>query len=295
MKKGKVVALCLLISLLVNLAFVGHTQAETRTLAQYASDFARDLYENKDIGTTHDRSQYCGSAEFGTYLSEKVTTRLLVTKRAFLDKKNYTIEAKLLTIEALDTNTFFVSLALTVKFNYVGSENLDSGSGETLNLIVMSENGGFKVLDSYAPYDWFDERMRGHNVDLKQAYRERKGSSLPAVSEILDAAKKYEDYLNSYYDGLDHLVLGYHPGPSGTTPVAASIQSTINKAAIASYARNTALIVLLPVAVPLFLIMTSHRSPVTGTVPILYHMPSWREGERPIIAAILRLVGTMST
>lgn len=239
MKKGKVVALCLLISLLVNLAFVGHTQAETRTLAQYASDFARDLYENKDIGTTHDLSQYVGSTEFGTYLSEKVTIRQLVTKRAFLDKKNYTIEVKLLTIEALDTETFFVSLALTVKFNYVGSEkNLDSGSGETLNLIVMSENGGFKVLDAYAPYDWFDERMRGHNVDLKQAYKERKGSSLPAASEILDAAKKYEDYLSSYYDGLDHLVLGYHPGPSGTTPVAASIQSTINKAAIASYARN---------------------------------------------------------
>jgi hypothetical protein len=238
MKKGRAVVLCLLVALLGNLAFVGHTQAETRTLAQYASDFARDLYENKDIGTTHDLSQYVGSAEFGTYLSEKVTIRQLVTKRAFLDKRNYTIRAKLLTIEALDTDAFFVSLGLTVRFNYVGSENLDSGSGETLNLIVTSDNGGYKVADAYAPHDWFDERMRGRNVDLKQTYEERNGSSLPAISEILDAAKKYEDYLDSYYDGLDQLVLGYRSGPSETTPVAASIQSTINKAAIASYARS---------------------------------------------------------
>jgi len=79
MKKGRAVVLCPLVALLGNLVFVGNTQAETRTLAQYASDFARDLYENKDIGTTHDLSQYVGSAEFTTYLSEKVTIRQLVT------------------------------------------------------------------------------------------------------------------------------------------------------------------------------------------------------------------------
>ena len=225
-----------------------------------------------------------------------MTIRQLVTKRAFLDKTNYKIEAKLLTIEALGTGTFFVSLSLTVRFNYVGSENIDSGSGETLNLIVTSENGGFKVVDAYAPYDWFDERMRGHDVTLKQAYKERKGSSLPAVSEILDAAKKYEDYLNSYYDGLDQLVLGYHPGPSGTTPVAAEHPDLRSiRRPLLPTPGITAPTILLPVAAPLFPIMTSHRSRVTGTVPILYHMPSWQEGERPTIAAILRLVGTMST
>lgn len=209
-------------------------QEDTRSLLKYLGDFSRALYENKDIGATHNLRQYTEGDLLDTYLSEKVAVHQLVTRRAFLEKKDFRVEAEPTVIEALDKGTYFVALAVRVSFNYVGMEGTSSGYGEILNLVVSDNNGSFKALDVYAQDNYYDMELRGNQVDLKYEYKKRQSPQFTEKSEIVDKAKRLKDRVESYYDALDKKAKHYQPEISAANPEA----TTLNKAAIATYARN---------------------------------------------------------
>lgn len=233
MKTRKTLALFLSLSLLLTATFV-MAQEDSISLVKYLDEFSRALYENKDIGTTHNLAQYIEGDSFYAYLSEKVAVHQLITKRAFLYKTSYRVETEPRVIEALNRETYFVSLAVRVNFNYVGMSDVNSGYGELMNLVVSNQNGDIKVLDAFAPLSYYDTELRGAQYDLK--HQVMQNPQLLTKSYIADRAKEMKDRLDHYYDTLYEELEGLQPNDSAIDSV--TVTSTLNKSAITAYTRE---------------------------------------------------------
>lgn len=237
MKKGVTKLIVLLIFLTIlcpmlnfRLISVSYAYEDMQSLTKYLNDFISALYENKDIGMTHDLSQYIEGDTLKAYLSEKIAIHQLVTERAFLEKRDFQTDIKLLAMEMLDEVTYLVALSVKISFNYLDVD-IDSGYGEVLNIIISDKHGDFTVLDIYAHGNYYDIEVRGDQVVLKDEYLGNQCLSFHGMSEITSKTNELANRMKSYYDELDAKTIGSQPKISVMT-------TTLNKANIAEYARN---------------------------------------------------------
>lgn len=213
---------------------LGDTPEEAEDMSAFLDCFARTLYENRNMGATYDLTRYIKGDALEAYLAEKVAVHQLVTKRAFLDKQNYEVETSIKEVEPIDDGTDFVSLAVRVSFNYVHMKDIRSSSRELLDLIVSHDDEGFRVLDAYVQFDYYDMEVRGDGIDLKAEYEMKRGLQFSEKSLVMDRVRSMKEGLGSYYDEIDRKL------DEGQTVVIFpdSTAGTLNKGAITSYARN---------------------------------------------------------
>jgi len=137
----KKITLCILV--MFGIPLLGScAQAAPQTLKETVVDFSAALYENKDIGASHDLSRYIEGCPLATYLSGKVDIHQLVTERAGLKKTNYIVQPEPTSVEELTEDTYFVTVKIEVSFNYTGMEDITSGYGEVIHLVLAGVKEG---------------------------------------------------------------------------------------------------------------------------------------------------------
>lgn len=193
------ISVTILLLLLLPLAACVDAQTETPSISEFVGDFAAALYENTDLGTTHNLSPYIQGDSLAIYLSEKVAIHQLVTEKAHLHKTNYKLEVEPMKTIALDAQTHFISLVIRVSFSYVGLGETESGYGETLDMIIAERNGRYTVLDIFAHNNYYDTELRG-NIQLRTVWQGEQGLQFLEKSEIANRAKELKLRLEAYYN-----------------------------------------------------------------------------------------------
>jgi len=135
-----------------------YTCPDQVALAQFLDEFARALYENREIGSKHDLSSFIEGDNLELYLAEKIAIHQLIAEKVPLEKTRYRVETELQPHVRLDSGIWYVPLKVRVDFRYLGVD-FDSAYGEVADLVVRSRDGGWKVLDLYTPRDYFDNDL----------------------------------------------------------------------------------------------------------------------------------------
>ncbi|HNZ62912.1 MAG TPA: hypothetical protein PKH23_01075, partial [Bacillota bacterium] len=103
-----------------------------------------------------------------TYLTEKVRIHRFLCERMSNGKTNYFISTKISSPEELDKDTYYVTVAVALEYNYLVSLYEKSGRGTQLDLIISTKGGKFSVIDAYEALNYYDEKIVMAFVDPEE-------------------------------------------------------------------------------------------------------------------------------
>ncbi|HHW94085.1 MAG TPA: hypothetical protein GX734_06270 [Clostridiaceae bacterium] len=213
----KRITIVLILSLILVL-FSACQKAEVKMseLPDFVDRFVTAFYENRDVGTDHDVENFLQGENLTTYLSEKIRLHRFLCERVNLGKTNYSISTKVNAPEELDKETYYVSVAINLKYNYLDLPSEKSGRGTLLELIISTKGGKFSIIDAYEALDYYDEAMimafengeefnaademaEGFSFDLKERFLTGHSVRSFDKSKMLTVVKDMEDNFISKY------------------------------------------------------------------------------------------------
>lgn len=191
----------------------------------YAEKVITSLYENKDLGANNALGADI-TPNLSIYLEDKVKTNQYATKLNKTYKTNYKINITLLEEKTL-IDKIFLKFNVQTYFNYVDLPNIDSGRGEVVEVIIDSDN--YKIIDIYNQNDYYDSFVRGESIDII-----KENSNIVALSKSDTIKKKQIELKNTINKTYEEEMNSTLENP----PPISRASSSLNKNAIASYARN---------------------------------------------------------
>jgi len=181
-----------------------------RAVIQALEDFARKLYENKNLpaGRTHDLAPYIEGEILTTYLSEKIRVGQYISERmnrnaggktpgqSDTNSDQFEVETKLLHLEQVEDDIYLSQVQVSEKIRNLPDDWVERSS--VIDLLVSITEGKAIVLDCYSRRDTFaqfDQYVRGENLDLKFEYLRNK--SMPYLDNMVDIVAKASQLIDS--------------------------------------------------------------------------------------------------
>lgn len=201
-------------------------------------------YMNKDISANHDLKDYYFDDNIELYSKNKIEVQNKVTNIYKLEKKNYKIETNTKIVERIE-DKILVEIPVEVSFNYV-NEEVDSGYGELVQVILLNEDDGYRIRDMLVAYNYYDKTIRGENIELFSIENKnyRSGNTITINGETLidnydkslmnNKETMFEDILEKY-EKMEYVKSQIVRNDYQITPFALNL---LNRTNIVNYARN---------------------------------------------------------
>lgn len=180
--------------------------------------------ENKDLGTTHQINNSLDN-DVSIYLTGKADIQQQITELYDTEKQNYSVVINLLNNYRVDNIEYFKYQVITT-FNYVISPDIDSGRSEEIDIVYDHNNN--KILDFYTLDNYYDEYMRGNDVDL---FRATDYSSVASSINLNCKIQELSNNINSNYE-IENAEI------EDDAPIIMPRLSILNGDKVVSYARN---------------------------------------------------------
>ncbi|MDO0826065.1 amidase domain-containing protein [Desulfosporosinus nitroreducens] len=196
--------------------------------------FAKNIIEmdskNSDLGTNFDLSKAV-TPELASFLKNRADIRQYSIKLNNNYVTNYNVIVNLIENKTVQ-NKVYLKFQVAKSFNYIDLPDVNSGEGTIVEMLIDSKSN--KVIDMYSPGNYFDNLIRGVNLDILN------DSNRIGSTQIKAAEAKCTELKDSIRDEyiLENIKV---PEPDvSTTPsiITRATRYNLNGNNISAYARN---------------------------------------------------------
>lgn len=230
MKYYKNLATAILVVLLVlgsNLKTNAMSSNNEMDRVNFAKEAISSYIKNQDLNEKNDLSRYFDDIS-KEYLNTKVAVFNHNNTINNIHKTNYDIEFILLDKTMVQRKTLLKFQAIST-WNYLDDLEEESSQSREIHILFDENIDSNKIVDIYSPFDSFDEVERGEFLDILNT---QNGINSIMDMDLDELELKYKDKIDySYKEQIEQI-------SSNSIENNNSIQSTVNRSAIVSYARN---------------------------------------------------------
>lgn len=222
---ASIIILMLMISIMPSYA----SASDKTDYIPYAKNAIELFFKNRDLGDNFDLNEFT-SPELAAFLDEKADVRQYSRELNENHVFNYNVNVNLLENKFIQDKVY-LKFQVATSFNYIDLPDIDSGEGTIVEVLIDGESN--KVIDMYEPYDYFDNSIRGVDLDILN------DSNRIDVSEINAAKDKCLEFKTSIYDLYIQEKNSLESGTLTAPPASnRSSRYNLNKNNISTYARN---------------------------------------------------------
>lgn len=231
-KKHRVLtAVMIFILMLSTIPSYSNTKNQKTDCVTLAERVIEYHYKNKDLGTNFDLSKVV-MPELAIFLDAKTDIKQYSIKLNDNYVTNYNITTNLMQNKTVQDKTY-LRFQVATSFNYIDLPDIDSGEGTIIEMLIDDKSN--KIIDMYDPHNYFDNSIRGTDLDILN------NSNRIGFSQIKAIKVKRAELFNAIYDEYVWERNTSSGSDSSVVPPSVITQATrydLNKNNISSYARN---------------------------------------------------------